>query len=137
MDVPSLLLSGAAALATSAPATSIVATGGPVTLGVAPVSVTLSSQGLAHAGGRRLALVLSDLSVSVAPGVLYRVRLDGRDLGYINFLNAANGGPATFWFDAGDAPANPLGSATVELAPQAPPAPGGQAIVGKIALLAY
>jgi hypothetical protein len=78
----------------------ILASAGPLDLGVAPASVTLAPAAGAAPGALRV--VLADLQAKTPPGVLYRVEAasDGQTamLGYLNFYNAASGGPATFSF---------------------------------------
>jgi hypothetical protein len=134
MDTTSLLIGGVAVIAAaSAPAT--LAERGPVTLGGAPARVELGA--LAGAAGRRVMLVISELSVRVAPGVLYAVCVNGRQVGYVNFLNAANGGPASFTFDVTADVARARGPLTITLSPKGAAAANAQASVGRIALLAY
>jgi hypothetical protein len=80
----------------------VLASGGPLDLGKGPASVTLAPASGAAAGAGALRVVLSDLQAKAPPGVLYRVEAasDGHTavLGYLNFFNAASGGPATFSF---------------------------------------
>lgn len=78
----------------------VLASGGPLDLGKGPASVTLAPA--PGAAGGSLRVVVSGLQAKAPPGVLYRVEAasDGRTtvLGYLNFFNAASGGPATFSF---------------------------------------
>jgi hypothetical protein len=130
-----LLLMGAVAAVAAANAPDTLAERGPVALGAAPVRVELATS--AAAAGRPIRLVLSELAVRVAPGVLYAVRVNGRQVGYINFFNAANGGPASFTFDVTADLTRAPGPMIVTLSPQGAAAANAQASVGKISLLAY
>jgi hypothetical protein len=86
--------------ASAVPPRLVLASGGPLDLGKGPASVTLAPA--SGAAGGALRVVLSDLQAKAPPGVLYRVEAasDGQSavLGYLNFFNAASGGPATFSF---------------------------------------
>ena len=86
--------------ASAVPSMQVLASGGPLDLGKGPASLTLAPASGAAAGALRL--VLSDLQAKAPPGVLYRVEAasEGQTavLGYLNFFNAASGGPATFSF---------------------------------------
>jgi hypothetical protein len=146
MHTTPLFLFGAAAVLVMAvaPASVVLAQGGPLALGAQPASITLPlpADALARINGRRIKLTLGALSAQASPAVLYRVSVESpaHSLGYINFYNVVTGGPASFSFDVDPSLIRESvvkGQVTVILTPQGAVQNDAHATVGKVSFLTY